>query len=68
MKVVSYLWQLCGFLQVYRFPPPIKQMTHDTTEITVESGIKHQNPRPNPIVQAEYKALHIYLVKVYTYM
>jgi hypothetical protein len=24
IKFVSYLWQVCGFLGVHRFPPPIK--------------------------------------------
>ena len=27
IKFVSDLWQVCGFLQVLRFPPPIKLTT-----------------------------------------
>jgi len=38
-KFVSDLGQVGGFLQVLRFPPPIK--------LTVESGVKHHNLNPN---------------------
>ena len=48
IKFVSDLWQVCGFLWVLRFPPPIKLT--DTIYCNwniVESGInKHHNPNP----------------------
>jgi hypothetical protein len=46
IKSVSELWQVCGFLRVLRFPPPIK-LTATIKLNIVESGIKHHNPNPN---------------------
>jgi hypothetical protein len=42
IKFVSDLWQVCGFLWVLRFLPPIKLTTTYNLNI-VESGIKHHN-------------------------
>ena len=42
MMFVSDLRQVAVFLQVLRFPPPIKANRHDMTNI-VESGVKHHN-------------------------
>jgi hypothetical protein len=39
IKFVSDLRQVCGFLQVLRFPPTIKLTA--TVYLIVESGIKH---------------------------
>jgi len=42
IKLVSDLWQVCGFLCVLWFLPPIKLTTTYNLNI-VESGIKHHN-------------------------
>jgi hypothetical protein len=42
INFVSDLWQVGGFLQVLRFPPPINtDRHHNCTWNIVESGIKH---------------------------
>ena len=46
-KVVCDLQEICGFLQVLRFPPPIKltAMIYMWNWNIVESGVKHHNPK-----------------------
>jgi hypothetical protein len=34
-----YGWQVGGFLQVLRFPPPIKLTSHDITEILLKVAL-----------------------------
>jgi hypothetical protein len=43
VKFVSDLRQVSGFLQIFRFPPPIKLTTRYHWNI-VENGIKYQKP------------------------
>ena len=43
IEFVSDLWHVAGFLQVLRFPPPIKLTAYYNWNI-VWSGIKHHNP------------------------
>ena len=43
IKFVSDLWQVGGFLRVFRFPPPIKRPPRYNWNI-VESGVKHYKP------------------------
>jgi len=38
IKFVSDLWQVCSFLWVLRFPPPIK-LSHDITEILLKVAL-----------------------------
>jgi hypothetical protein len=40
IKFVSDLRQVCGFLRVLRFPPPIK-LTHDITEILLKVALNN---------------------------
>jgi hypothetical protein len=40
LKFVSDLWQICGFLWILRFPPPIKKTDHhDITEILLKVAL-----------------------------
>ena len=50
MKFVSDLRQVCDFLRVLRFPPPIKltAMIHDTTEILLKVALNTINTQSNP--------------------
>jgi len=52
IKFVSDLQQVSGFLRVLLFPPPIK-LTSNNWNI-VESGIKHHNPNPKPVVNKNF--------------
>jgi hypothetical protein len=38
MKFVSDLWQVCGFLLLFQFPPP-RKLTHDITEILFKAAL-----------------------------
>ena len=46
-EVVCDLQEICGFLRVLRFPPPIKltAMIYMWNWNIVESGVKHHNPK-----------------------
>jgi hypothetical protein len=46
IKFVSDLWQVGGFLQVLRFPPPIKLSAMIYNWNIVESGVKHHKTSP----------------------
>ena len=47
IKFVSDLWQVCGFLRVLRFPPPIKLTATILLKVALDT-IK--NPQPtNPL-------------------
>ena len=48
---VSDLRQVDGFPRALRFPPPIK-LTPRYNRNTVESGVKHDSPDPNPLYNA----------------
>ena len=45
IKFVSDLWQVCGFLQVLWFPPPIKTDCYDITEILLKVALNTINHR-----------------------
>ena len=49
IKFVSDLWQVDGFLQVLRFPPPIKLTAHDTTDILLKVVLNTIN-QTKPII------------------
>ena len=39
MKFVSDLWQVCGFLLLFQFPPPRKLTCHNITEILFKAAL-----------------------------
>jgi len=48
IKFVNDLGHVGGFLWILRFPQTNKTDRHDITEILiVESGVKHNKPKPN---------------------
>jgi hypothetical protein len=61
IKFVSDLWQVGDFLQVLRFPPPIKLTANDITELLLKVALKkrtitifcnnayHSIKVPNPV-------------------
>ena len=61
IKFVNELRQVCGFLQVLQFPPPIIWLPWYNWNIA-ESGIKH--PNPNPCVRIYTCELHPFLPKL----
>ena len=49
LKFVSDLRQVCGFLRVLRFPPPIKLTSHFVTEILLKVALSTIKPnQTNP--------------------
>ena len=47
-KCVSELWQVCDFLRVLRFPPPIQLTAHDITEMLLKVALNDILITPQP--------------------
>ena len=48
IKFVSDLLQVCGFIRVLRFPPPIKKTgRHDITDILLKVALHIIYPNPS---------------------